>query len=343
MFQTKRVFGIKKSKKLQKVASYRTKSFETSFQKLVYSSYDFTFTKSIDSIKKIVPTSNIDIKSTLRFIQNYSDIDNIEGLMDGVCEITTNLPGIENVLPDSYVEDYLLYNKISRNALKDFFDLFNNRFYQLRYKFSKKLETRHQSVPVQESVIGKIIKNLTTTTSRGQDPRVLPLQFQISAQNIFWHRARSAEHLRVLIKDFFEVPVRIKEFIGKFIEADQSEQTTIGTNLGRFNKVGYSAILGNKFWDSTKYLEIEIGPLEFAKYMQFLPKHNSFDNAYSHLRKLKELVRIYVDSGISVRLKFKLKPEILKSFRLNQTARLNKEAFIPGICKNNEIFFTEDI
>jgi type VI secretion system protein ImpH len=169
-------------------------------------------------------------------------------------------------------------------------------------------------------------------------------QFRISSQNLFLRSTRSSEGLRIILSSFFEAPVTVEQFMGRFIEADRSLQSSIGVGRGKFNQLGYDCCLGNKIWDSTDGINIKIGPLSFEAYTSFLPKNNKLDQSASKLQKMKELVRSYIPNGISANLFFYLDLCLVRETLLNGGNRLNKDSFIIGEhCSYESTFFCEKV
>lgn len=327
---------------------------QTLYDNLIYNGYKYSMTKAIDialSVYKI-PQEQLDnsirIRSNLTFHSQYTPIYSVEGIKDGVIEIIINnsgFAGIEGTIPDPYVEHYVLYNRTSKQAVLDFFDIFNHAIFITRYLFDKKQVVECLSDRVENSLIGAIISSLA-----GFDPclpknrSVLPRQFQISAQNLFWRYTRSADMLKVMLFGFFEINVDIEQFVGGFsAEAPLNELSRIGTVEGIYNSLGKAFILGSKIWDSTLGIIIHIRSLSLDMYKSFLPKASEKDREYSKLAKIKEMIKLYVPNGINVKMIFYLKQKNISGSYLNGIGRLNKDLFIGGTSPHSSISFTEYI
>lgn len=316
------------------------------FDKLIFNSEQFSFVKAIDVAVAI--TKNVEIKAKVNYSSKFSDISVVEGIKDGVAELYTNIQGIagiEGILPDCYVEEYITYNRASKKAVSDFFDIFNDRILSLRYKFMKRHDLSALSIPIEKSVIGNIIFSLSGFGFEEKHEKfsnsLIPEQFKISCQNLFWKYTRSSDGLKVMLSSFFDIPVKIKQFSGGFIEADKSFQTAIGTGGKRFNKLGDSSILGNKVWNEAKGIDIIVGPLNFDTYTKFLPKKSGLDQKSSKLQKMKEIIKNYVPLGTDVKIHFYLDKCFVKETFLNGGKRLNKDSFIVGNHNSQTTHFTE--
>ena len=331
---------------------------------LMHRPEQFSFTKALDVVVASqniklhnIPNQTIkhfEIKSNVRFCSAFSDISAVEGVLDGDSEIHTNIQGMAGItgtLPDCYVEEYITHNKESKQAVTDFMDIFNNRILSLRYMFMKKHDVTCLSSPMEKSLIGNIMLSLSgfefyekkkKSNVRFEDS-LIPKQFKISCQSLLWKNTRSSEGLRAILSSFFEVPVRIEQFAGGFVEANKSLQTKIGKFNKIFNILGLDSFLGNKTWDSMKGINIFIGPLPFDKYTYFLPKLSTLDEQVSPLQKMKEVIKTYVPTGIDVKIHFLLDRGNVKETFLNGVKGLNKDSFILGINNLENICFTESV
>ncbi len=297
--------------------------------------YKFSFVKAIDIAKSYADT--VIIKNNLRFSSKYTDVVKIEGVKDKYIELYTNLQcvfGIDGILPDNYTEEYILYNTHSKQAVIDFFDIFHERIAKVQYKFLKRHDLSCASFPVEKSLAGKLMQYLSGYENANSFYRTIkayiPLQTVISAHNLFWNSNRSALGLKVLLRDFFNLPIRVEEFRGRILEVPISDQSRIGTKLGKYNKLNFSAILDHKFYKADDGITVTVGELNYEQYLSFLPKISSKDKPFSNFAKLKELIRLYVPIGITVLIKILLKKGAVKNTYLNGNYALNKNSFIVG-------------
>ena len=344
-------FRLFRKKLLQRNSKVTIPQLETLYDKLIYHPEKFSFVKAIDVAVASCGSKFVEIKSSINFSSKYTDISAVEGLKDGAAEIYTNIAGIagiEGILPDCYTEEFVLFNRESKKAVSDFFDIFNDRILSLRYSFTKRQGVETLSVPIERSVVGNIIFSLSgfdfneklDAQQDNSDLNLIPEQFKVSAQNLFWRNTRSSSGLKAMLSSFFKVPVEIQQFTGGFVEVSPEEQTVIARK-GSYNKLGKNTFLGSKVWDSTRGININIGPLNFEQYAKFLPKKSQMDQKFFSLQKMKKLVRSYVPHGINVNLHFFLDQCLVKETALNGVNRLNKDAFIFGVHNTKSAFFDE--
>lgn len=346
-------FSGRKKKTIEKTQNFSIVKKIPIIEDLIFSAYKFSFVKAIDivlssqgiQLDNISPSHDLivfDLKNQLNFRSTFTDICNVEGVKEGALEIHTNLQGligIDGSIPDPYVEEYILYNKTTKQAVLDFYNIFYHRILSLRYLFCKTQVVECLSMPLQKSIIGKITASLSgfENDDINFDKSLIPHQFKMSAQNLFWRHTRSAEFLKIIVASFFDVDVVIEQFVGGFTDAvPNTDLSKIGAKNMSFNELGINTILGEKSWDSTMGITIHIQSLNLKKYLEFLPKASIRDQKFSNLQKLKDIIKLYTPNSISVKLMFHLDSKYVNGTNLNSINRLNKDAFIlgPHIDKN---------
>ena len=319
---------------------------ESILEKFTYETEKFSFVKALDVALKRCEMRFVDIKSNVNYASKYIDVAKVEGIKDGLAEIHVNMNGIvgiESPIPDSYTEEFLSYDRTTRDALCDYFDIYNSKILSLRYAFLKRQNIETLSSPIENSVVGNIIFSLSgLAVNTHSKASIIPEQFKVSVQNLFWRHTRSSSGLKAILESFFKVPIEIRQFEGGFIQAPIEEQTSIGKK-GLHNKLGKNSLLGDKIWDATKGITILIGALNVEQYTKFLPKKSLKDQKFSSLQKMKEIIRLYVPHGIDVNLHFFLDQCLVKETLLNGDNRLNKDTFIFGLHSPKSAFFKESV
>lgn len=96
---------------------------------------------------------------------------------------------------------------------------------------------------------------------------------------------RDADGLRAWIQVQFDVTVHIEQFKGHWMPLHADERSRL-TRHGQ-QGLGLGAVLGSRVWDVQHKFRIVIGPLNLARYREFLPGAKG-------LAALKSLVRQYV-------------------------------------------------
>jgi len=123
---------------------------------------------------------------------------------------------------------------------------------------------------------------------------------------LFSQRVRHKAGLHILLVHLFpDFQLKIKEFVPRWVElSDIPELGSDDTSLGR------SIFIGKYTVDYSSRICIEIGPLSFEDYLEFLPgKENS--------NRLTELLKLYLNDGLEFDFAFKIKADTLVSVSLN--------------------------
>jgi type VI secretion system protein ImpH len=254
------------------------------------------------------------------------------------------LTGPSGVLPRHYTD---LLHKIDRDvrttekhALRDWLDLFNHRMVSLFYRAWEKYRFY---IPFERgdfdggdpdpftyalfSLIGlaprPLRRRLRIVARDGADEYGEPKE-RILAQvedlvllhfsGLLGHRPRCAVALEAMLRDYFQVPTRIRQFQGQWLKLEPPIRTRLGGEGGN-NQVGASAVAGRRVWDRQSKFRVRIGPLSYAQFLEFLP-----DRAPIRERKtfflLAHLVRLYADPGLDFEVQLVLKAQEVPELRL---------------------------
>ena len=311
---------------------------------LTFNSYKFSFVKAMDIALKhcgidltalsLHDISNVNIRCNITFRSQFTEVQNVEGLLDHAPEITINLPGIASIgsiFPDAYVEDYILHNKVNGNVIEEFLNVFNYHFYSLRYFYCKKYILQYSSAHVHKTVLGKITDALSGLWQYDEllDSAMILLDIKVAAFGLFWRKKRSAFGLKSLLNSYFRVNVEVEQFIGAFSPSvDKKDRTKIGTYDGKYNKLGQDLLLGEKTWNEAAGVNVHITNLNLSQYLDFLPKISKRDQQFSLLQKMKILIKMYVPQNIRVKIIFYLSKKSNEKTILNRSKRLNQDAFL---------------
>jgi type VI secretion system protein ImpH len=114
-------------------------------------------------------------------------------------------------------------------------------------------------------------------------------------------------------------PVLVCQLEGAWRNIDRTEQTVLGKH-GRNAVLGNGAVLGSKVWDQQGSIEIELGPLSFARFQHFLPGAPGY-------AAIVELSRFYVGVELEIRFRLVLAASEIPSLNLG-TARLGYTSWL---------------
>lgn len=236
------------------------------------------------------------------------------------------LYGVTGVLPVHYTQMLLeLVRDVrgpERRSLRDWLDLFNHRFISLfyraweKYRFHLAYDRGEAHAPVQDTFT-LAVRSLMGLGSPGLRDRlsIRNAEFGIGNEEAGWgsafrnphselakvddlgllyyagffaQRPRNAANLRLMLADYFRVPVEVQQFRGQWLAVPEADQTQLGT-LGT---LGADAVAGSQVWDCASRFRLRLGPLKYDRFEDLLP-----DPAPARERKtfflVAQLARLY--------------------------------------------------
>ncbi|MGI9013138.1 MAG: type VI secretion system baseplate subunit TssG [Phycisphaerales bacterium] len=127
-------------------------------------------------------------------------------------------------------------------------------------------------------------------------------------------QARNPEGLEAILADFFQVPVRIAQYMLRWIRLPGRDHCRIGSTPASVT-LGSTAIVGRRFLDCMQTFRIVMGPLSLADYGRFLPIGPSS-------RRLRDWVRTYSGEWLRWELQLVLRREEVPQTQLGNAGRL---------------------
>jgi predicted component of type VI protein secretion system len=233
-------------------------------ENIARSPQDYELSKVIECCLKKASWSSLKIRSSPSFSAISSQVISFQKDANHSFVIESsflNVTGVYGGLPYCDTERFL--RSPYREAFRDFLDLFHQRLYMVWHK----IETQN---PLQETR-----KSLSKFLQK-----------------------RSKEAIRLMLENILKIPVSIEPFQGKWIEAEQEEQSKIGFKEGRYTTLGTDAILGKRVWKQNDGIKINIGPMSYQAFCYFLSENGK--KILTHLMKpydLKALFYIYVKNN----------------------------------------------
>ncbi|MFI4876645.1 MAG: type VI secretion system baseplate subunit TssG [Blastopirellula sp. JB062] len=268
-----------------------------------------------------------------------SEIYDLQGSPDDpqATEMTVTflgLTGPSGVLPHHYTEMLLRLHRELRGehkfALRDWFDLFNDRMTRLFYRvweknrywvpYSRREFERKSPDAFTQGLLSLGGFGLPTLRDRLKRPDgnggVSDLAL-LRYSGLFAQQRRSAENLRRMLVDYFRIPIEVKPLQGQWLALGQSQQTRIGR--GRHNQqLGRTAVVGRRVWELQHKFRLQLGPLTLEQFNEFLPAPPQIDVA-SHRNQamqcgrgqwsLGRLTRVFVGPSLDFDVQLTLKKD----------------------------------
>lgn len=226
------------------------------------------------------------------------------------------LYGVNSPLPRCYHEQVAIQQTIhepGKVPLQNFYDIFNNRFYWLYYQAWKKYRYYLQ---LSDDPTNKTMQRVFSFIGQGpqhqQDQAELNRFKLLQCSGILCNRIRNKTGMQVLLTEFLpQFNIEIKEFIPHKVEL--TERPQLGPKDGeRAFQLGVNSVIGNSMLDYTSRIRLEIGPIEFTNFLEFIPT-----GKYAIL--LKQLLRLYLNDGLEFDIKLIIKSEGIAAVPWNDT------------------------
>lgn len=271
-----------------------------------------------------------------------------KGEVVGVPAMTVSFLGLHGpsgILPRHYTELLLRIDKEAKgpekNALREWFDLFNHRFISLfyraweKYRFFIPYERGEYAGPEPDpytlclySFVGLgqpplrnrlRVARLVEVDGEQREEKLAHIDdlALLHYSGLLSHRPRCAVSLEAILADYFQLPLRILQFHGQWLCLDPANQSRLG-GLDGNNQLGVSVVAGERVWDVQSKFRVRLGPLDFAQFLEFLP-----DRAPVRERKafflMSHLVRLYVGPEFDFEVQLVLNAEDVPECQLTET------------------------
>jgi type VI secretion system protein ImpH len=219
------------------------------------------------------------------------------------------LYGINSPLPRCYHEQIVFQEKILGEGsipLQNFLDIFNNRFYWLYYQSWKKYRFYLHLNNTDNKISERINSFIGRGAFSGKKTSHLSDFTLIKFAGVFSQRVRSKEGLRILLSHIFpNFTFKIIEFIPRRVElVDVPSLGSSEFSLGR------NSFVGKTTTDYMSRIRIEIGPVSFKDYLNFLPHTENS-------KRLNELLKLYLNDGLEYDIRFKIQADTIETISWN--------------------------
>lgn len=235
------------------------------------------------------------------------------------------LLGGQGALPLHYTEQIIAREQLKRDhAAHAFFDVFSNRATALFYSAWKKyrlplhyeLDRDERYLPLLLALAGVSNDDARSTVQQGRGALLdeAIAGYALAAR----HRPVSAAYLQRTLSEYFRVPIRVEQFVGKWYDVPPDQLSVLGdVNV----TLGATALVGERVWQRDMRARLVVGPLTKRDYEAFLP---GGERAIALERMLTLLAGVTLEYEVSLVLR---RAEVGASV-LGAGARLGWDAFL---------------
>jgi type VI secretion system protein ImpH len=168
-----------------------------------------------------------------------------------------------------------------------FADIFHHRMLSLFYRAWADAQPTVQMDRVEQNRFGVHVGSLSGlgwASTRQRDS--IEDNAKLFATGHFVRLTRNPEGISQILAHYFQIPVRLHEYIRSWIDIPVEEQSRL-TGVTVRNHLGFGVVAGARVPDVQSRFRLELGPMPLLKYEQFLP------GARNNVR-LRDWVRQYV-------------------------------------------------
>ncbi len=206
------------------------------------------------------------------------------------------LTGPHGVLPSHYSEMVVEQVYSGDFALADFLDIFNHRlisvFYRAweKYHFPAGFEREARGDTGADHLGGDLFALIGLGTPYLKERLPVPAVSLLRYAGLLAQRPHSASALRGMLADYFQLPVEVEQFRGKWYPLPEESRSYMEFG-GMHNQLGFGAIAGDAIWNQQAFFRIRIGPVGVDRFIRFLPTGNAY-------REAVDLTRFFVGDAL---------------------------------------------
>jgi type VI secretion system protein ImpH len=265
------------------------------------------------------PSSNTDAKS----LAEYSDPRRLY-----MTPAFMGFLGPNGTLPRHYAERIASHQLYRRDGgPRAFLDTYSNRAVALFYGAWKKyrLELNYESkgkngfLPLLMALGG--LGHSTLRDRLSSDDVGIPDESLAYYATALRHRPVSAVYLQAVLSEYFQVNIKIQQFVGKFYPLPREHQTVLGLANA---ELGSSALAGQRVWQRDLRIALSIGPLRKKDFERFLPRETA-------ARALEQMLKLFVGLTLEFEVQLILHADDVSGSDLSEhrtTGRLGWDTFL---------------
>jgi type VI secretion system protein ImpH len=189
------------------------------------------------------------------------------------------------VLPLYYTELVAERLKEKDRTLRDFLDIFHHRIISLFYRAWQKYRFPVGFEQGEDDTFSQYLLDTVGLGTAGlQNRQAITDKSLLFYAGLFAQQPRSAEGLKLVLRDYFEVPVQIEQFLGAWYQLNPDSQCNLTEASLDCQQLGFGAVVGDEIWDPQSRIRVVLGPLPLKRYLDFLPSGTAYQPLCSMVR-----------------------------------------------------------
>jgi type VI secretion system protein ImpH len=210
-------------------------------------------------------------------------------------------------------------------APRAFLDLLSNRMLALFYRAWRKSRVEHMAASPSSGPdrFRPLLLALAGCASTGEGETTQPVPDDLVAHfaGLLQQQPRSGMVLERLLADYFGVGVELEEAVGYWDRLQAGEQAALGINA----ELGENVLLGERSWRPDLRARLRIGPLDAARFADFLPSG-------AGSAALRAILRRFAPPSVGFEVQLILRAAEVRpvqlSGKVHGPARLGRDSFL---------------
>lgn len=220
------------------------------------------------------------------------------------------LTGPAGALPQHYTEHVAARQADRDRAMAAFLDLLHHRALSFYYRASRKYRAQlsHEHAwrwPGTSDPFQHILAALVGRGAPSLDGfETLADRAWLRCAGAMARRSRTAADLEAILRDFLELDVRVRPFVGRWLAIPDEVRAALprrSTPPEKRQSLAAGAALGRRVWDVQSRVEIELGPMDCARFLELRRDGELF-------RRLRAITRAFLDGALEFDIVLVLAP-----------------------------------
>ncbi len=183
------------------------------------------------------------------------------------------MTGPMGVLPHPYTELLLQRVRQKDEALWEFLDIFNHRLLSFFYRAWEKHRFPISYERTGQDAFTEYLFDLIGMGTPGLRGRMqVPDQALLFYAGLIGQKPHSAAAIQAVLRDYFGVPVALRQFHGQWLALDPAFRSRIGTAN---STLGGDMVCGARVFNAQSKFRVRLGPLSLRQFESFLPDGRS--------------------------------------------------------------------
>lgn len=205
-------------------------------------------------------------------------------------------------------------------TFKEFLDLFNHRLISLFYRASVQFDPVISFDRSDENSYTEFLGALCGLLPEASNHRdAIADSVKRHYPGWFGNSCKSPDGIVALLSDYFDLPVKVREWVGDWLPLPQESLIRLGSGEPSV-RLGRSMYVGRRVWSTRHKFRIQLGPLDWETFASFKP-------GGLRARTLHDLVRNYVGDEWDWDLELKLLPGDVRALALNRKCSLGFDSW----------------